>query len=65
MVLMAMSVALNSTWSMYWCPSSLSYIWVLLLGLYIPDHAMLPSRIPSEFLVVGMKEPHVYMHCCG
>jgi hypothetical protein len=25
----------------------------------------LPSICPSEFLVGGMKDPSVYMHCCG
>jgi hypothetical protein len=38
---------------------------VLLLGLYTPKPAMFPSIWPSEFLVGGMNEPSVYVHCCG
>lgn len=37
---------------------------MLLLGLYIPDHAVLPSICPSEFMVGG-NEPSVYMQCCS
>jgi hypothetical protein len=36
------------------------------LGLYTLDLAMSPSSIwPSEFLVGGMNDPSVYIHCCG
>ena len=38
---------------------------MLLLGLYTPDPAVLPTICPSEFFVGGMKEPSVYTHCCG
>jgi hypothetical protein len=38
---------------------------VLLLGLYTPEPAVLPTICPSEFLVGGMNEPSVYMHVCG
>ena len=65
MVLVAMSIALSSALRMFWYPGSLSDIFVFLLGLYIPDPAVLPSICPSEFLVGGMNEPSVYMHCCG
>ena len=40
-------------------------MWVLFLGLYTPDPAVLPTICPSEFFVGGMKEPSVYTHCCG
>jgi hypothetical protein len=33
---------------------------VLLLGLYIPDPAVLPTIWPSSFLVGGMNDPFVY-----
>ena len=36
-VLIAMSIALSSTLRIFYCPSSRSDIWVLLLGLYTPD----------------------------
>ena len=62
---MAINITLSSTRRMFWCPSSLSAIWVLLLGLCTRDLAMLHSLCPLEFLVGGMKEPFVYMHCCG
>jgi hypothetical protein len=38
---------------------------VLLLGLYTLEPAVFPSIWPSEFLVGGMNEPSVYVHCCG
>jgi hypothetical protein len=38
---------------------------VLLLGLYTPDLAVFPSIWPSEFMVGGMNDPSVYVHCCG
>ena len=38
---------------------------MLLLGLYTPEPAVLPSICPSEFLDGGMNEPSVYMHDCG
>ena len=60
-----MSIAFSSALSMFWYPGNLSEIWVLLLGLYIPDPAVLPSIWPSEFLDGGMNDPSVYMHCCG
>ena len=31
-----------------------------MLGMYIPDIAMLPSACPLEFLVGGMQEPSIY-----
>ena len=65
MVLTAMSIALSSALSMFWYPGNLSDIWMSLLGLYTPEPAVSPSIWPSEFLVGGMNEPSVYMHCCG
>ena len=38
---------------------------MLLLGLYTPDPARLPTICPSEFLDGGMNEPSVYMHDNG
>ena len=62
---MAMSIALSSALRMFWYPGSLSAMWVLLLGLYTPDPAVLPSICPSEFLVGGINDPSVYVHFCG
>ena len=42
-VLMAMSIALSSALRMFWYPGSRSDMWVLLLGLYTLDPAILPS----------------------
>ena len=44
---------------MFWYPGNLFAIWVLFLGLYTPDPAVLPTICPSEFFVGGMKEPSV------
>lgn len=49
MVLIAMRIALRSALRILWYPGNLSNIWVLLLGLYIPDHVVLPSICPSGF----------------
>ena len=38
---------------------------MLLLGLYIHDPAVIPTIWPPEFLVGGMNDPFVYMHCFG
>ena len=65
MVLMAINIALTSERRMFMCPSIFSDIWVLLLRLYTHDFVMWPSTSPSKFLVGGMKEIFVYMHCCG
>jgi hypothetical protein len=65
MILIAMSIALSSTLRMFWYLGSLSDILVLLLGQNIPDPAVLPTIWPSEFLVGGMNDPSVYMHCFG
>ena len=65
MVLMAMSIAFSSALNMFWYPGSLSAMRISWLGLYTPDPAMSPSIRPSEFLVGGMKDPSVYIHCCG
>ena len=67
MVLIAMSIAFKSALSIFWYPDNLSDIWILLLGLHIPDPAVLPSIWPSEFLEGGggVNEPFVCMHCCG
>ena len=64
MVLMAMNIILGFALRMFWYLGSLSDIWMLLLGLYILDPAVLPSICPSEFLVGRINEPSVYMHCC-
>ena len=61
----AMSIVLSFARRMFWCPGSLYDILVLLLGLYILDPAVLSTIWPSEFLVGGMNDPFVYMHCCG
>ena len=63
-VLIAISIALSSTLRMFWYPSNLSDIWMLLLGLYIPDPAVLPSIWPSGFVEGGINDMSVYMHCC-
>ena len=65
MVLMAMRIAFSSALKMFWYPGNLSDIWVLLLGLYTPEPAVLPTICPSEFLEGGMNDPSVYMHACG
>ena len=31
----------------------------------MPEFAVLPSTCPSELMVGGIKDPSVYMHCCG
>ena len=61
----AMRIAFSSARSIFWYPGSLSEIFVLLLGLYTPEHAVLPSIIPSKFLDGGMNDPSMYVHCCG
>ena len=65
MVFMAISMALSSALRILGYPGNLSAIWVLLLGLYTPEPAILPTICPSEFLEGGMKDPSVYIHCCG
>ena len=50
---------------MFWYSGSLLAMWVLLLGLYTPDPAMLPSMCPSEFMVGGINDPSVYVILCG
>ena len=66
MVLIAMSIAFSSALRMFWYHGNLYDIWIFLLGLYIPDPAVLPSIWPSEFLEGGgVNDPYVYMHCCG
>ena len=50
MVLIAINIASNFALRIYWYPGNLSDIWVLLLGLYTPEPAMLPSIFPSDFL---------------
>ncbi len=62
---MAISIALSSALRMFWYPGSLSAMWVLLLGLYTPDPAMLPSICPPEFMVGGINDPFVYVLLCG
>jgi hypothetical protein len=57
MVLMAMSMACNFALRMFWYPDSLLDIQMLLLGMYIPDPAVLPSICPSEFLDGGINDP--------
>ena len=65
MVLIAMSMAFSHVFSMFWYPGNLSDIRMFLLGLYIPDLAVLPSIWPYEFLNGGINDPSVYMHCFG
>ena len=65
MFLIAMSIAFSSALSIFWYPSSLSEIWVLLFGMYTPDPTVFPSIIPSELVVGGMNDMSMYMHCCG
>ena len=60
-----MSIAFSSALSIFWYPCSLSEIWVLLFGLYIPDHVVFPSVKPSGLVNERMNDPFVYMHCCG
>ena len=57
--LTAMSIALSLALRMFWCPGSLSAMRVLLLGLYTPEPAVLPSILPSVFLVGGINDPSV------
>jgi hypothetical protein len=59
MFLIARSIAYSSALSMFWQPGSRFANWVLLLGLYTPDPAVLPIIWPSEFFVGGMKDPSV------
>ena len=63
--LIAMSIALSFALRIIWYSSNLSDIWVLLLGSYTPEHAVLPSISPSGFLEGGINDPSIYMHCCG
>ena len=63
--LIAMSIAFNSALSIFWYPRSLYDIWVLLLGLYTPNHVAFPFTRPLGFMDGGMNDPSVYMHCCG
>ena len=65
MVLIAVNIALSSAPRMFWYLGSLLDIWMLLLGLYIPEPAVLPPICPSWFLVGGINDPSVYMQCCG
>ena len=62
---MAMSIALSFALRIFGYPWSLSEIRVLLYGLYTHEPAMLPTIWPSEFLEGGMKDPSMYIHCCG
>ena len=59
MVLIAMSMAFNYALRMFWYLGNLSNIWISLLGLYIPEPAVLPSICPSKFLDGGIKDPLV------
>ena len=65
MALIAMSIVFNSALRIFWYPSNLSDMWISLLGLYTSDLAVSPFICPSEFLVGGMNDPSVYMHCWG
>ena len=38
---------------------------MFVFGLYIPDLAVFPSTWPSEFVVGGINDPSVYIHCWG
>ena len=64
-VFMAMSMAFNSALRIFWYPGNLFDIWMLLLGLYTPNPAVLLAIWPAEFLDGGINDPSVYMHCCG
>jgi hypothetical protein len=57
----AMSISFNSAINIFWYPSNLFENFVLLLRLYTPDFAVLPSIRPSGF----MNDPSMYMHYCG
>ena len=63
-ILMAMSIAFSYARSVFWYHGSLSDMWIFLLGLYTDDFVMSPSIRPSEFLVGGMNDSSVYIHCC-
>ena len=65
MVLIAISIAFNYALRIFWYPGNLYDIWVLLLGLYTPEPAVLPSICPAEFLEGQINDMSVYMHCCG
>ena len=45
-------------------PGSPSYIWLLLLEMYIHDPVVFPSICRSGFLKGGINDPSMYMHCC-
>ena len=64
-VLMAVSIVLSCARKTYWYPRSLYDILVLSLGLNIHDPTVLPTIWHSEFLLGGMNDPSVYMHCFG
>ena len=64
-VLIALRIALTYALRIFWYHGNLFDIRELLLGLYIPEHAVLPTICSSEFTDGGMKEPSVYMQCCG
>ena len=63
-VLIAVSTAFSSALRMFWYHDNLSDFWISLLGLYMPEPAILSSICPSEFLDGGINDPSVYMHCC-
>ena len=66
MVLIAMSIALSMLIGYFGIyPGSLSDIWVLLLGLYTLEPAVLPFISPSGFLEGGINDTSVYIHYCG
>ena len=65
MVLIAMSMVFNYALKIFCYHGNLLAMCTFLLGLYTPDNAVLPIIWPSEFLVGGMNDPSVYMHCCG
>ena len=65
MVLIAMNISFNYALRMFWYPCNLFDIWISLLGLYMPELAVLLFICPSEFLDGGIKDPSMYMHCCG
>ena len=64
-ILIAVSIALSYALRMFWYHGNLCDIWMLLLGLYIPNHVVLPSIWPSGFVEGAINDPFVYMHCCG
>ena len=64
-VLIALGMVFCYAQVMFWYPSSLTNIWILLLGFYTHDPTMFLPMCPLKSTVCGVKEPYVYMQSRG